>query len=145
MNKRAKACSIKTQVKKRVEERDRGACIFCGRPGRGEAHVIPRSQGGLGVEQNLVTACRLCHDTMDFTDQRDFMLEIAKEHLRNLYPGWSEDKVIFKKGKETKDMEDWTNKNLVNSGNSYIENNKNLVKTKHEGFYILKEDSDEDN
>lgn len=144
MNTRTRACAINPQVKKRVEERDKGCCIFCGKPGRGEAHIIPRSQGGLGIEQNLVTACRLCHDTMDFTIQRSYMIEKAKEYLRGLYPGWSEDNVIYKKGEKTEAFDKWTNTNLVNSGNSYIENNKKFVKTKHEGFFLL-EATDEDN
>ena len=146
MHKRTKACSIKAAVKKRVEERDGHCCIFCGKRGKGEAHVISRAHGGLGVEQNLITVCRECHYQLDDTVSRPLFLELAKEHLRALYPGWNPDDVIYKKGIETKALPSWTNKNLVNTGNSYIENNKNLVKTKHEGFFLLEdEDEDEDN
>lgn len=138
MNKRTKACSIQAAVKKRVEERDGGCCIFCGVKGRGEAHVIPRSAGGLGVEQNLITACRPCHDALDNSLSRPVMLEVAKQYLKSFYPDWTPDAVIFKKGIETKALGDWTNKNLVNNSVCKDEESAELKKTKHEGFYFIK-------
>ena len=78
MNKRTRAVSIPTKVKRQVEERDHGLCIFCGRPGKGEAHFISRAQGGLGIEENLITACRECHDRMDNSTDRKEMLGIAE-------------------------------------------------------------------
>ena len=139
MKKRTKACSIKAAVKKRVEERDGGCCIFCGVKGRGEAHVIPRSAGGLGVEQNLITACRPCHDALDNSLSRPVMLEIAKQYLKAFYPEWTPDAVIYKKGLKTKALSSWTNKNLVNNSDAYIENTAKLIETKHEGFYFIEE------
>ena len=94
MHKRTKACSIKAAVKKTVEERDGHCCIFCGRPGRGEAHVISRAHGGLGVEQNLITICRECHFLLDDTVSRPLMLEMAKQHLKKFYPDWDRGKVL---------------------------------------------------
>ncbi len=145
MHKRTKACSIKAAVKKRVEERDGHCCIFCGRPGRGEAHVISRAHGGLGVEQNLITICRECHFLLDDTVSRPLMLEMAKQHLKKFYPDWSADAVIYKKGIETKALGSWSNKKLVNNTSCYLESNKNLKKTEHEGFYLIEEETDEDN
>lgn len=145
MHKRTKACSIKAAVKKRVEERDGHCCIFCGRPGRGEAHVISRAHGGLGVEQNLITICRECHFLLDDTVSRALMLEMAIQHLKNFYPDWSADAVIYKKGIETKALSSWSNKNLVNNPSCYLQNNINLKKTEHEGFYFIEEETDEDN
>ena len=139
MQKRTKALSITAAVKKRVEERDEGCCIFCGKRGRGEAHVIARSQGGLGIEQNLVTVCRPCHNALDNSLSRPVMLEIAKQHLRSFYPQWKVDDVIYKKGLETKDLEPWINKNLVNNTNAYLDNNVKAQETKHEGFYLITE------
>lgn len=144
MHKRTRACSIKAAVKKRVEERDNHVCIFCGRPGRGEAHVIPRSHGGLGVEQNLITTCRACHYQLDNTLSRPVFLELAKQHLRSFYPEWSVDAVIYKKGIETKALSSWNNENLVNNTDLYIENNKKLIETKHEGFFILEDEDEND-
>lgn len=145
MHKRTRACSIKTAIKKRVEERDGHCCIFCQSPGRGEAHVIPRSHGGLGVEQNLITVCRPCHFLLDDTVSRPLYLELAKQHLKRFYPDWCVDSVIYKKGEngeKTKALGSWENKNLVNTGDAYIENLKKREKTKHEGFYFIKGDEE---
>lgn len=145
MHKRTKACSIKAAVKKKVEERDGHCCIFCCRRGKGEAHVISRAHGGLGIEQNLVTACRECHHALDNSLSRPVMLEIAKQHLKAFYPDWSADAVIYKKGIETKALGSWENKNLVGNGNTETEMSATLKKTKHEGFYFVEEIDDEDN
>ena len=65
-SKRAKACAIPNAVKERVWERDHHCCVYCksiyASP---EAHYIPRSRGGLGIEENVLTLCRLCHDAFD--------------------------------------------------------------------------------
>ena len=140
MNARTKACAIRPEVKKRVEERDGHACIFCQKPGRGEAHVIPRSHGGLGIEQNLVTVCRPCHDLMDNTLSRSDYQQKAIEHLKAFYPGWTEDKVIYKKGIKTKRFEGWTNKNLVNNSKAYIEERENRLETKPNGIVFFEGD-----
>lgn len=55
MNERTKACAISAATKDAVFKRDRGQCVLCGKPGLPEAHYIPRSKGGLGIEQNIVT------------------------------------------------------------------------------------------
>ena len=53
MNKRTKALAISPAVKRRVLERDKGACVLCGRPGDPVCHFISRAQGGLGIEENI--------------------------------------------------------------------------------------------
>lgn len=98
MQKRTKAVAITPQVRKRVEERDGYCCIFCGKAGRGEAHLINRSQGGLGVEQNIVTVCRECHNGMDNGLLTQIYREKAEAYLRGIYPDWDREKYIFKKG-----------------------------------------------
>ena len=61
MHKMTKATSISKSVKKVVYKRDGGRCILCGRNnGEPVAHVIRRSQGGRGIEQNIVTLCPSC-------------------------------------------------------------------------------------
>ena len=106
-SKRAKACDIPKRVKERVWERDGGCCIFCGNGVNvmPNAHVIPRSKGGLGVEENIVTACTMltknkCHYYLDNGDewQRKTMLESAERYLRQHYPGWDKDKYTYRKG-----------------------------------------------
>ena len=97
--KRAKALQIPTSVKKIVYERDKGLCVVCGRRGLPEAHYIPRSAGGLGIEQNIVTLCRDCHDKFDFGDGETMagIADIIRAHLMECYPDWNEDDLYYRK------------------------------------------------
>lgn len=99
-SKRAKALAIPKAVKDKVWERDGHRCVNCGSiyafP---EAHYIPRSRGGLGIEQNIVTLCRLCHDAFDngtATMRHDIGCRI-REYLQAIYPDWDESKLIYRK------------------------------------------------
>lgn len=95
--KRAKACAISRTTKIEVYERDRGLCIFCHRPGAPNAHVIARSHGGLGIPENIVTACPECHRRMDNTPDRNRYINRAVEYLKRFYPNWSREAVTYKK------------------------------------------------
>lgn len=95
--KRTKAVNITSKVKKIVYARDNGCCIFCGQPGLPEAHVVPRSKGGLGTEQNIITACRLCHYKLDQTAARASMLEYANSYLEENYAAEELQSVIYRK------------------------------------------------
>lgn len=97
MNERTRACAISKAVKEAVYKRDRGYCVLCGKPGLPEAHYIPRSRGGLGIEQNIVTLCRPCHNKLDQTTQRQELLERVKQHLDLWYPGFEDTDRIYKK------------------------------------------------
>lgn len=92
MTERTKALSISKEVKQRVYERDGGCCILCGRRGNPEAHYIPRSQGGLGIEENIVTLCRRCHHRLDQTTERADLLPLVAEYLDEHYPNFTDDK-----------------------------------------------------
>ena len=70
MRKETKATKIPEKVKKAVWERDGGRCIVCLRPGNPWCHFIPRSQGGLGIEENIVTLCDKCHNDFDQTEKQ---------------------------------------------------------------------------
>lgn len=101
---RTKATSIPPKVRKAVEERDSAdgvpVCIFCGSPNaRGEAHVISRAQGGLGIERNTVCVCRHCHSLMDNSTYRDVYVGKAKEYLKTIYPDWNEEELVYNKWK----------------------------------------------
>ncbi len=99
-SKRSKACDIPMTVKKVVWERDGHRCIVCGNTqAMPNAHFIPRSKGGLGIEQNVVTLCLKCHNNYDNTVQRAFYRDYIKNYLRGKYGAeWSEEKLVYKKG-----------------------------------------------
>ena len=75
-------------------------CIFCGRIGAPNAHVIPRSQGGLGVEKNIITACSDCHRMLDESEYRQIYLDAAKKHLERFYGAIEADEVAYRKDKD---------------------------------------------
>lgn len=105
MHKRTKACAISKKTKEIVYKRDEGCCIFCGASGLPEAHVVPRSHGGLGIPQNIVTVCRPCHDKLDNSVERQQMLQEAAEHLMRIYPDWDAKKYVFDKWHKDKAKE----------------------------------------
>lgn len=98
-SKRAKALAIPAAVKVAVNARDGGRCVYCLAPGLPEAHFIPRSKGGLGREENILTLCRSCHDRFDngTKREREGMREYFREYLCVQYPEWDESKLIYHK------------------------------------------------
>lgn len=98
-SKQARAHAIPQSVKLIVTRRDGGRCVYCGKPGNPEAHFVPRSLGGLGIPQNILTLCRECHDKFDYGDRetRDGMREYFREYLETLYPEWDETKLTYNK------------------------------------------------
>lgn len=105
-SKRAKACDISPAVKKRVWERDGGRCVYCGNDYNvmPNAHYIPRSKGGLGIEQNIVTLCtelteNKCHRRFDFgtAEEKELIGNKIRDYLMEHYPDWDEEDLIYKK------------------------------------------------
>lgn len=99
-SKRSKACAIPVEVKQKVFLRDNGRCIFCGYAGFANAHFVARSQGGLGIEENIITACTPCHMAMDNSDKRSVYKERAENYLRSIYPDWNEERLVYQKWEE---------------------------------------------
>lgn len=100
-SKRAKACDIPIAVKKKVLVRDKGFCVVCGQPGIPNSHYIKRSQGGLGIEQNVVCMCVECHNAYDNgKDEKKakMMRDKVKKYLKRQYKGWKEKDLYYKKG-----------------------------------------------
>lgn len=98
MHRRTKALAISKAVKDRVWERDGHECVICGsRYAFPEAHFISRAQGGLGVEENILTLCRNCHDRYDNSPQRAEIREVLRDYLKRLYPDLDEDNLIYRK------------------------------------------------
>ena len=99
MRPETKATQIPPSVKLAVWLRDHESCIICGKPvpvACACAHVVRRSQGGKGVEQNVFTACPDCHNAHDTGDTG--LREYVISYMCGLYPGWSREAVTYHKG-----------------------------------------------
>ena len=107
--KRSKATDISMAVKKKVWERDNGRCVVCGNNYNvmPNAHYISRSNGGLGIEQNVVTLCtemtlNKCHRRFDFgtKEERKQIGEKIKKYLSLRYDNWNEEDLVYKKWRD---------------------------------------------
>lgn len=105
-SRRAKACDISQATKQKVWERDGGCCVICGNSYNvmPNAHYIPRSKGGLGIPQNIVTLCtelteNKCHRRYDFgsREEREELGGKIRAYLQSKYPDWDEEKLYYRK------------------------------------------------
>lgn len=96
-SRRAKACDFSRTVKKAIYERDGGICVLCGKPGLPNAHFIPRSHNGLGIEENGLTLCPDCHRRYDQTEARPMLRLVLEKYLRSKYPAWDKEKLYYRK------------------------------------------------
>lgn len=100
-NKRAIECDIPLKVKAAVRMRDRGKCIICGKNGIPNSHYIRRSQGGLGIEENVVCMCLSCHNAYDNGNDEKLKNSIkrkTKDYLKKYYgKKWKEENLYYKK------------------------------------------------
>lgn len=94
-----------TEIPKRIKEivwnRDKHKCIFCGKlvdVFYANAHFIPRSAGGLGIEKNIFTACEDCHREQDNGLNTKLYDLKAEKHLKGIYgANWDKTKLVYKK------------------------------------------------
>ena len=104
---RTKALDITRTVKRQVARRDsvdgRPCCILCGQTAPtsnplafSNAHYISRSQGGLGVERNILTLCPSCHRSYDGLG-RQALRPVLRRYLLEHYDDWNEEDLIYKK------------------------------------------------
>lgn len=116
MHEQTKQTSIPAAVKAAVALRDcangPATCILCGRPGYPNAHIVRRSQGGLGVVRNIVTLCAPCHYAFDegiglkrlaplgFRSRQD-ITDFVLDYIRGFYPGWTKESVTYRKWEDT--------------------------------------------
>lgn len=110
-SKRSKATDFSQKEKRAIIERDMGQCIFCKKKYKMEnaspflldikdyMHFIPRSQGGLGIEENGAIGCRYHHDMMDFgrLDVKTEMQTMFEEYLKSRYPRWDKNDLVYDK------------------------------------------------
>lgn len=100
-HKRTKHTDISKAVKIAVWNRDKHKCIFCGKLlpwNYANAHFIPRSAGGLGIEENIFTACENCHFEQDNGLNSKLYTDKVEIYLRGIYgSNWHIENLIYKK------------------------------------------------
>ena len=100
-HKQTKATEIPKSVKEIVWERDNHRCIFCKTTVDmfyANAHFIPRSSGGLGIPENIFTACENCHREQDNGLNTKEYDTKAEKHLKSIYGGrWTKENLIYRK------------------------------------------------
>lgn len=98
-SKRTKACDISKTVRKEVIKRDESKCIWCGKyvavPQL--CHYISRGSGGLGIPENLVCGCILCHQQADQGTNTKVYKERMKNYLQTKYPDWENIELKYKR------------------------------------------------
>ena len=112
-HKYTKKLQFDIKTRERIIERD-GGCIFCmmGYPTKDATwlefaikdimHFVPKSQMGLGVEQNGALGCRYHHSKLENGNGKDGfsrkeMLERFESYLRSIYPDWNKEDLVYKK------------------------------------------------
>ena len=91
MSKRSKATDIPKKVREEVYARDKGCIITGSRYNLTLAHYIPRSKGGLGIKENLVTLSLLMHHEMDNGKNSLEIKEKVRVYLNRLYPEFTDE------------------------------------------------------
>ena len=64
-----------------------------------QTHITLKGRnGGLGIEQNIVTLCPRCHYEEDFGQDTKLYEEEIKNYLKGIYGvNWDKSKLIYKK------------------------------------------------
>ena len=105
MRNETKATAISPEVKRIVWQGDGKRCILCDRYAPMDwacAHVVRRSHGGMGVEENIVTLCPECHREADEGKTAKEKQEQIAAYISRCYPGWSREAVTYRKGEPWK-------------------------------------------
>lgn len=114
MKKMTRRMEFTAKARKAIHNRDRETCVFCtagyGMPmdltycqtGLQIMHIVPRSQLGMGVEENGALGCIWHHNMLDNGNlgRRKEMLGLLEQKMRSEYPGWSRERVTYRKGRE---------------------------------------------
>lgn len=99
MHLETKATRISKEVALEVWKRDKQKCIVCGSyKAVPNSHVVRRSQGGMGMVENVVSHCLECHILYDSYDKE--VREVTMDYIYSLYPDWSREKVTYSKWKK---------------------------------------------
>ena len=103
-SKRTKSLDITQKTKNIVWIRDKGKCVICGNTYNvmPNSHYISRGHGGLGIEQNVFTACtnltnNKCH--LRWEQHKCTQEEINRviDNFKKHYSDWNEEDLYYKK------------------------------------------------
>lgn len=100
-HKQTKSTSIPKEVRQRVYMRDNCRCVVCGKKcyeTQASSHIVRRSQGGLGIEQNIVTHCLVCHSKYD--SYNDEVVQKTLSYVKNKYKDWNREDMIYSKWRQ---------------------------------------------
>ncbi len=106
MRKDTRARDFDRKAKAAISERDSidgwPCCVNCGAAAPAplawsNAHFISRAQGGLGIPENGLTLCPVCHRRYDQTTDRPVLREYFVEYLQSKYAGWDESKLYYRR------------------------------------------------
>jgi hypothetical protein len=64
------------------------------------AHLVGRAHSGLGIKENLYTACMLCHHKVDNGLNIIEESQKGREYLENLYPNFTDEQRKYNKWRE---------------------------------------------
>ena len=145
----ARKTEFTAEARKAIHKRDNETCVFCAagyelpedlaycQTALQIMHIVPRSQLGMGVEQNGALGCVWHHQMLDNgnRENRKDMLTMLEDRMRRIYPGWTREQVIYKKNQESIEMKSW------DSPEREIQNGSRTALP--EGFIILKTEEEE--
>ena len=98
MHRETKATAISAATQKTVWERDFGRCVLCGSSHAGpHCHFIRRSQGGLGIQENIWTGCQRCHEAFDNEGTGGELHERMRDYFKTIYTDWDEAELVYRK------------------------------------------------
>ena len=101
------ATDIPYDVKITVAIRDNGRCINCNNKkgiGKPNAHFIARQFGGLGIEENILDLCDICHKEFDNSSGKK-KIELEKKYetyLKSKYTYWNKKMLVLQNYKVRK-------------------------------------------
>lgn len=96
-SKASKATDITPEVRAEVLKRDNYSCILCGSYHVQIAHYISRGRLGLGIPENLVCLCPLCHFNYDNGKLHSEIKNAIEDYLRQHYDNWDNIPKIYSK------------------------------------------------
>lgn len=99
------------KARKSIHKRDNETCVFCAAgfempkdfayclTGLQIMHIVPRSQMGMGVEENGALGCVWHHQMLDNGNKglRQEMLGFLENRMKAYYPGWTREGVTYHK------------------------------------------------